>query len=345
MDSPLAMFGISPVADLFTPQGDVPALPLKSPKEEPDLSEDQQLAPVSEFLINVTRQGLPRIDLRTFMRQGTIAEGGTFRVNKYAKDFDASSPCCFVVKKTKFTLPQDPTRSDPGLLGRLGTFLREISVATIAELRSHENILKVLGWDWLEAEESYGSYSPGLVMEFAELGTLDKYLLERKPEADERLRFITQVCTGHEALHLAGVVHGDIKQENVLLCRDPSGKAVAKISDFGNSIFENTAVGTYRCTPQYAAPELLGDREVPRDKYKLCDIFSYGLLVLEVVLGGRPYYEEIYYFIASAKGNDEIPARPGDSPGSFRGIIDTSMSNCREFATQCAKIRLASKWS
>jgi serine/threonine protein kinase len=162
-------------------------------------------------------------------------------------------------------------------------------------LQSHENIIKLFGWDWFEDwqnEETNRGLSPALIMEFAELGTLRQFLRQTAVAPLQKLSLSFQVALGLDAIHKSGVIHGDIKLENVLMYRKSATEVTPKITDFGNSLLESSSESEYNCTLEYRAPELLKHSNlVPVSRFILCDIFSYGLLVWEVLLDGRYYYD------------------------------------------------------
>ncbi|KDN33755.1 hypothetical protein RSAG8_13153, partial [Rhizoctonia solani AG-8 WAC10335] len=114
----------------------------------------------------------------------------------------------------------------------------------------HPNVLQFLG-----LAEFRGQI--GMVSPWMEYGSLPRYL-ERTFSVD-RCKLCTQICEGVAYLHHIGIVHGDLKGENVLV----SGDGFAVISDFGGSLLRNRSLKiiplekgsclTYR----WAAPELL----------------------------------------------------------------------------------------
>ena len=91
---------------------------------------------------------------------------------------------------------------------------------------------------------------------------------------------IRDCLSGLAALHRHGIVHGDIKPSNIMLKRT----GIAKIIDIG-SAFEYKEPPKYRpCTPAYAAPEVLENREcTPRS-----DLCSLGYVLIEMLAGCSP---------------------------------------------------------
>jgi len=104
--------------------------------------------------------------------------------------------------------------------------------------------------------------------------------------------YFTQLINGLKACHDVGIVHRDIKPQNLLL----DGHYQLKITDFGLSFISktkgNTASMKTRCgTRGYQAPELLkGERYT-----KACDIFSCGV-VLFILITGYPPFERAWRF-------------------------------------------------
>ncbi|KAF1830818.1 ankyrin [Decorospora gaudefroyi] len=104
----------------------------------------------------------------------------------------------------------------------------------------------------------------------------------------QRLRFAADVTSGLLALHRAGVIHGDVKTDNVLVFPANNGECVAKISDFGSVIvLGGLQPWRYYGTPATNAPEVANQTRSKLDIQGLqkCDNYSLGLLILETVVG------------------------------------------------------------
>ncbi|KAK7948962.1 Serine/threonine-protein kinase ppk21 [Apiospora aurea] len=98
------------------------------------------------------------------------------------------------------------------------------------------------------------------------------------------------------ALHGCGVVHGDIKPENILIFPKIGhiNTFMAKLTDFGHSTSRSEGLKTLPAfTPQWCAPEILQEQHrLSFEGMIATDVYSYGLVVLSVVLG-RPYYRDL----------------------------------------------------
>ncbi|VTO81492.1 unnamed protein product [Fusarium graminearum] len=167
----------------------------------------------------------------------------------------------------------------------------ELRVLSHPPLMEHENIvnIKTIGWTKLDALAA--AWMPMIVLELADLGTLTEYLSEQKLGVDSKLQIARDVGTGLQALHACGIMHGDLKLDNVLMFKCRDGKIKAKLCDFGCSYI---ATGTERQddkieigagTKPWNSPELY--KQVPFPYLHSVDTYSFGLLVWRVLLNGR----------------------------------------------------------
>ncbi|KAG9263696.1 hormonally up-regulated neu tumor-associated kinase [Astyanax mexicanus] len=153
----------------------------------------------------------------------------------------------------------------------------------IQQMIRHPNITQLL--DILETENSYY-----LVMELCPGGNLMNYIYEKK-RLDEReaQKYIRQLVMAVEHLHRAGVVHRDLKIENLLLDEEDN----IKLIDFGLSncagILGYSEPFSTQCgSPAYAAPELLS-----RKKYgPKVDVWSIGVNMYAMLTGTLPFTVE-----------------------------------------------------
>lgn len=100
-------------------------------------------------------------------------------------------------------------------------------------------------------------------------------------------------------MHDCGVVHGDVKPENILIFprMDTDNEFVAKLTDFGHSVFEYShSKSPPAFTPQWCAPELSpegsGLNPMGFRGMQLTDVYSYGLVILSIMIE-RPFHESI----------------------------------------------------
>ena len=155
-------------------------------------------------------------------------------------------------------------------------FLRE---GRMAARLSHANIVEV--YDSGEVEGR-----PFLVMEHVEGVTLADELARRgRFPATEAVGLALQACAGLQHAHEQGLVHRDIKPQNLLVRPD----GVVKIADFGIARpmdgTQLTAVGTVLGTAVYAAPEQASGEQVTQ----AADIYSLGAVLYELIAGRPPF--------------------------------------------------------
>ena len=135
-----------------------------------------------------------------------------------------------------------------------------------------------------------------LSMEYADGGSFREWLIAHQDDDKWEKRktmgmeYFKQACLGVQAIHEAGLVHLDLKPENLLI-----QKKIIKISDFGLSrkIFKVGALSLEFTsdgmgTPSYMAPEQIMAAR-PKDVNYLADIYSLGSILFEILDGDPPY--------------------------------------------------------
>ncbi|MCS6797331.1 MAG: serine/threonine protein kinase [Myxococcota bacterium] len=126
---------------------------------------------------------------------------------------------------------------------------------------------------------------PYLVMEYVAGRTLKQWLRERGPlEPELVLRLVEQVGEGIDHAHAAGVLHRDIKPDNLLI----TDEGRVKLADFGVARLPDAALtreGQFLGTPCYAAPETLSQGRYGPSS----DLFSLAAVLYEAVSGERAF--------------------------------------------------------
>jgi len=150
-----------------------------------------------------------------------------------------------------------------------------------------------------------------LVMEYLPGITLRELLREhRRLTVDQTLTIMDAILSGLAAAHRAGIVHRDVKPENVLLAED--GRI--KIGDFGlaRATTANTASGAQLMgTIAYLAPELVTRGTADARS----DIYSLGIMLYEMLTGEQPYKGEQPMQIAYQHATDSVPRPSAKAPG------------------------------
>lgn len=187
--------------------------------------------------------------------------------------------------------------TDETFLDRLG---REAKAA--AKL-SHAHVVGVLD----QGNDGQTAY---LVMEHIKGHTL-RDVIRSKGALPPRLALalIDPVVQGLGAAHAAGLIHRDVKPENVLIADD--GRI--KIGDFGlaRAVTTSTSTGTLIGTVGYLSPELvLGKQADARS-----DIYSVGIMLYEMLTGRQPYDGEVPIQVAYKHVNETVGPPSAMVPG------------------------------
>jgi serine/threonine-protein kinase len=222
-----------------------------------------------------------------------------------------------------------------GLFGKADALRRFQREARASARLSHANIVTVYDYGALSAEGAY------LVMELLKGKTLgdilnDKGYLEPDVAAD----WFDQVFSAIEAAHEAGVIHRDLKPDNIFITEEPdkttgaeSAQSVVKILDFGiakmtrfdvssdDTTYSVTAPGTLLGTFGYSSPEQLMGGEVDQRS----DIFSLGAVVVRTLTGRRPFLGKTYQELITA-----MMSRPFHLPGKEPEVkrLDAVLQRC-----------------
>ena len=137
------------------------------------------------------------------------------------------------------------------------------------------------------------------------LGTnLERSMRQQHPALPEALDLLAQAAEGIDAIHAAGLAHGDIKPSNVLV--DENGRV--KIADFGLvPLLERMSQGEVLGTPAYMAPErALGSVPQRALAYK-SDVYAFGALAMELLTGRQPFVAESTDALLRAHVHDTPP--------------------------------------
>ncbi|KAJ7244724.1 kinase-like domain-containing protein [Mycena haematopus] len=200
----------------------------------------------------------------------------------------------------------------------------------------HPNIVQYLGFE--ETSETLNMCAFGVLifphsdnlisfLEYVPGGTIGSCLQRHgKFEQDVTKWFTSQILAGLEYLHSTGILHRDLKGDNILV--QTSG--VCKISDFGISKKEDMqgqAFTGMKGTAFWMAPEVL-DANNKRGYDSKVDIWSVGCVVLEMWSGERPWAGEELIPVMLKLYNDKLP--PPVPTGILSGLSELALDFRRE---------------
>ncbi|MBI5488373.1 MAG: protein kinase [Deltaproteobacteria bacterium] len=204
--------------------------------------------------------------------------------------------------------------------------------ARIAASLGHENVIEITDMGTLP------SGSPFIVMELLQGESLAQRLEEvgRLPTS-EAVRILAPVLDALAVVHEAGVVHRDLKPDNVFLARRSGAegtRTVVKLLDFGISKlrcaetgnFHLTRTGTVLGTPYYMSPEQASGC---KDLDQRADLYAVGVMLYEMLVGRRPFEGDTYNALLAAILTRD-PPRPRalcpDIPEALEAVVLRAMS-------------------
>lgn len=199
--------------------------------------------------------------------EALLGEGGMGRVYKaYDKDLDRT----VAIKVVR-----------EGIMGDAEVLRRFKQELLLASKISHKNILRI---------HDMGEVGDVRLISMAYVEGKDLQGIQQenpKLPLERVLKFATQLAEALAAAHSEGVVHRDLKPQNILVNKDDQ----IFVSDFGLAkSFEEGAIGMTRTgafigTPRYMSPEQVDGK--PADLRS--DLYSYGLIIYELVTGESPF--------------------------------------------------------
>lgn len=206
---------------------------------------------------------------------------------------------------------------------------RFINESKAVSMLSHPNIVTIY-------DVSVRSDAKYIVMEYIEGITLKNYMLKKgKMEPGEILSMIEQVLGALEHAHQKGIVHRDIKPQNIMLLKN----GIVKVTDFGIAKLPNAETVTVKDsaigTVFYISPEQASGSKIDARS----DIYSLGVMMYEMATGKLPFTADSPVSVALMQINDT--ARPvreenPDIPLGLSQIIERAMNKDPELRYQSA---------
>jgi serine/threonine-protein kinase len=189
--------------------------------------------------------------------------------------------------------------------------------AMTASRLGHPHIVDIIDSGRSESGQFY------FVMEFLEGEPLSALLARGPVPLPVALEVVAQVAEALDVAHRAGVVHRDLKPDNVIVLQR-GGKPFVKLVDFGiaKSVLpaadqKQTTHGVILGTPQYMAPEQAAGVAVDAR----ADVYALGLIVFELLTGKPPLTGETAALVMAAHINQKAPALPAEFPQGLRTLV------------------------
>ncbi len=173
----------------------------------------------------------------------------------------------------------------------------------------HENIVSVLDYGVSDAG------FPFIIMELLRGETLQERMDRGAFSVNEAVGIVIQVCQALAAAHAAGIVHRDVKPDNIFLARRPGGQPLVKMLDFGIAKARDSSPRDARITrqgqllgsPEYMSPEAARGDDVDAR----ADIYAVGILLYELLCGVVPFRHGDYHRLLQMQAL-QPPAPPSE---------------------------------
>jgi len=157
--------------------------------------------------------------------------------------------------------------------------------ARVVNLIGHENIVGIFDLNTIPPNRYY------IVMEYLEGETLTALIRRGPVDGRVAVEILLQLCDALHCAHGRGVVHRDLKPDNVFLLKTRAQSHFVKLVDFGIAKLRDrpsgghTAVGMIVGTPEYMAPEQCDNRPVDART----DVYALGVIAYELATGELPF--------------------------------------------------------
>jgi eukaryotic-like serine/threonine-protein kinase len=249
---------------------------------------------------------------------GLLGSGGMGNVYK-ARDLELDELCALKVLRPELS-------GAPGVIER---FRREVKLARRV---THPNVARVFDIGERGGEKI-------LTMELIDGEALSALLAREGRLPVERIVALgAALCAGLGAAHAAGVIHRDLKPDNVML--EKGGRVV--ITDFGiaraAAAADALATAALVGTPAYMAPEQIEGKSAIDER---TDVYALGAMLFELCTGERPFQGETVFAVAAARLLQPPPDPRGlrpDLPTALAALVQRCMARRPEdrFASAAA---------
>ncbi|KAF4901975.1 putative serine/threonine-protein kinase [Colletotrichum fructicola] len=222
--------------------------------------------------------------------------GGSFDVRKVKTSSFLSGLGEGILKGRDFVIVKHPKASFATAQGDSGAFAdaaTELQILRHPPLKGHDNIIELLAVMYHDTGEPLPGVPrimPALVLEYAEHGSLKTFQEQGGGSSFvDQIQIAIDTAQGLKALHDCGIIHGDVKPSNLLVCRHETRSFIVKLSDFGFSLSSGD-IHIIGHSEFFCAPESYGENIRPPYLEQL-DIYCYGLTLLTIFESGSAFYD------------------------------------------------------
>ncbi|ETS85609.1 hypothetical protein PFICI_03634 [Pestalotiopsis fici W106-1] len=275
------------------------------------------------FLATAQRLRIPFLSITWEAHRSIIGAGATSRINQ-----------TLVNLKNAFAFKRigdgDRRKAEAEIYECL---ISELMILGHPEIRNHPNIVELQGICWdiapkssAGATEATETVWPVLVFQKSQYGDMYNFAglpVARELSINDRIKICRDIGNALAHLHLHGIIHGDIKPQNVLIFRSEDGSLSPKVADFGFSVLgaKDEDQITLHGTPLWRAPELDEYPTFSKSDAMKTDVFSFGLLCLWFIL------EE--HLLQPFSFDGPTPLSIADNPSANGKLAVTQLANLK----------------
>jgi serine/threonine protein kinase len=239
----------------------------------------------------------------------------------------------------KRTIPSLISESPYKRQKRIKSLMLELRVLAHDPIRNHENIVNLLGIAWETDHLDFSRKWPVLIMERAVRGTLSNFLDHSDPKSFQiKVALALDVVFGLKALHKCGILHGDVKADNVLIFenRDPKTSlqrpVIAKLGDFSGVLFDMKGLMELPSgTQPWNAPEWR--QLLTPESLLTTDVYSLGFLIFIIMADGKHPFRDFSPYYSTDSSWDQVDSLKSGSQllehmkslSGFREDVDASV--------------------
>ncbi|KAH6891535.1 hypothetical protein B0T10DRAFT_605779 [Thelonectria olida] len=260
-----------------------------------------------------------------------IGKGSQFEVRRVTlccnRGFYVQKSALAIAYEERLSWRKSERRDEKKLIQALFLEYRALSHPPI---REHPNIVDILDLGWETDPKDWIVKWPVLILEYADQGAMTAFLAQMKFSLETMTKLCLDIARGLTTLHDCGIIHGDLKMDNVLIFTNTGvssgsiNRYTAKLADFGASLVELDGTRLPSFTRPWNAPECF--EKLDHTGLKKFDIYSFGLLCWAVILGGKGPFSFVAEHLCPDDWDSSMRLKKADNGSQLLGLARESFA-------------------